>query len=241
MFSMTELFGYNASFFVAISLLMSSFLWLRVLNLIGAVSFVIYGVLLGSIPVVITNGFITVINIYYLIRIFRPDLNGVQYVPVGGDRRERLDEFVSFYLDDIVRFFPDFSRHRIDECFAVGGKAYLAMKDLQLVGFTLVYPVPGAGVPASAESPLSGVYEHVRAHLFPERSAIIPVDYIVKKYRGLGLVQRLYRAIEEESTYTFLLGPVTTGMDKHRRFLEQNGYTRVAELDGYDLYAKTIG
>ena len=144
MFGMAEMFGYIASFFVAISLVMSSFIWLRVLNLVGAISFVVYGSMIGSVPIVITNGFITIINVYYLIQMFRPDLNGVQYVPIGPNRRDRLDDFVAYYYDDIVHFFPDFSDARIDECFAAGGTAYLALKELRLVGFALVHSVPSS-------------------------------------------------------------------------------------------------
>lgn len=238
MFNIAELFGYIASFFVAISLLMSSFLWLRVLNLIGAIAFVVYGAMLGSIPVVITNSFITIIDLYYLIQMFRPDLNGVRYLSIGEDRRRQLDDFVSHYLEDILRFFPDFSTERIDNCFQAGGRAYLAFKDLQLIGFALVHPVPRPeGVDEAA---LRELYAFVHEELFPDRSAVVPVDYIIKKYRGLGLVHRLYRAIETEEAIAFLLAPVQKGVKKHRRFLKQNGYSVTREFSGYDLYAKAI-
>lgn len=238
MFNIAELFGYIASFFVAISLVMSSFLWLRVLNLIGAVSFVIYGSMLGSIPVVITNSFITIIDIYYLIQMFRPDLNGVSYVPIGPEKRGQLDDFVAHYLDDVLRFFPDFSIARIDECFDAGGQAFLAMKDLRLVGFTLVYPVP---LPERADSEeLRKLYSYVHSELFPDRSAIVPVDYIIKKYRGLGLVHRLYRTIEKEASFSFLLAPVRKGEERHRRFLKQHGFTLKKELPGYELFAMAM-
>ncbi len=245
MFDVAELFGYVASFFVAISLLMSSFIWLRVLNLIGAVAFVIYGSLLGSIPVVITNAFITVINIYYLIRMFRPDLNGVTYIPIGPDRRGQLDDFVAFYLDDILKFFPNFSTGRIEESFSSGGLVYLALKELRLVGFALVHPVPTPPqrTPAAdSEDPLSKVYRYIHDHLFPSRSAVLSVDYIVRKYRGLGLVHRLYDAIEKEEgeRLSFLLAPVEKDASRHRRFLLRHGYELQKSFDGYDLYGKSI-
>jgi len=238
MFVMTEMFGYVASFFVAISLLMSSFIWLRVLNLIGAISFVVYGSLLGSIPIVITNGFITIINVYYLIQMFRPDLNGVQYVPIGSERRAQLDDFVAYYHDDIVRFFPDFSTERIDGCFAAGGTAYLALKNLRLVGFALVHPVPPVN-DAIGDS-LEDVYRYVREALFPEKSIVVPVDYIIRKYRGLGFAHRLYQAIERQESASFLLAPVCGKARKHRRFLLHHGFHLKQSLTRYDLYAKAI-
>ena len=241
MIDVTELFGYIASFFVAISLVMSSFLWLRVLNLIGAIAFVVYGLLLGSIPVVITNGFITVIDIVYLIRIMLPGPHGITYIPVGPEKRGQLDDFVAHYLDDIIRFFPDFSTWRIEECFSSGGKAYLALRDLTLVGFALVYPVPKPE--ASDEKPIEPVYRYVHEDLFPDRSVIIPVDYVIRKYRGLGLVHHLFETIEENEAarVSFLLAPVRKSARKHRRFLEQIGYERMRSIDSYDLYAKSIG
>jgi len=248
MFEVSELFGYIASFFVAISLLMGNFLWLRVLNLIGAISFVVYGLLIGAIPIVITNGFIAIINVYYLIQMFRPDLNGVSYLPVGADKRGQLDDFIAYYLEDILKFFPDFSTDRLDECFNSGGRAYLALKDLRLVGFALVHPVP-VPEPVSApelpmpEAPLSRVYRYVHESLFPERSAVVSVDYIIRKYRGLGLVHRLFATIEAEARgrLSFLLAPVGTEARRHRRFLQRNGYELQKSLDRYDLYAKGIG
>ncbi|MDA3950332.1 MAG: hypothetical protein PF508_14080 [Spirochaeta sp.] len=236
MFAATELFGYTASFFVAISLLMSSFIWLRVLNLVGAISFVIYGSLLGSIPIVITNGFITIINVYFLIQMFRPDLNGVQYVPIGADRRDRLDDFVTYYQDDIVHFFPDFSADSIDECFAAGGTAYLALKDVRLVGFALVHPLPSS--PGTAAGARDEVYSYIRQELYPEKSVLVPVDYIIRKYRGLGFAHRLYQTIEREESASFLLAPVCGTARKHRRFLLHHGFHLERELTTYDVYAK---
>ncbi len=238
---MTEIFGYAASFFVAISLLMSSFLWLRVLNLIGAVSFVVYGSLLGTIPVVITNAFIVCINIYYLVQMFRPDLNGVSYVPIDRARRQQLDDFIAFYLDDILKFFPDFSTRRIDECFSSGGRAYLALKDLRVVGFALVHPVPRPD--EGEQAALAEVYRHIGDELFPDRSAVVSVDYIIRKYRGLGLAHRLYDTIEKEEGegVSFLLAPVEKKAKQHRRFLVRHGFSLQREFTGYDLYGKGIG
>ena len=238
MFGMAEMFGYIASFFVAISLVMSSFIWLRVLNLVGAISFLIYGSMIGSVPIVITNGFITIINVYYLIQMFRPDLNGVQYMPIGPDRRDRLDDFVSYYLDDIVHFFPDFSDARIDECFAAGGTAYLALKELRLVGFALVHPVPSS-VDSTGDA-RDEVYRYIRQELFPEKSVLVPVDYIIRKYRGLGFAHRLYQTIEREESASFLLAPVCGKARKHRRFLLHHGFQLKQNLATYDLYAKAI-
>ena len=48
------------------SLLMSSLWRLRVINLIGALAFTLYGVLIGAVPVAVVNILIAAIDVYYL-------------------------------------------------------------------------------------------------------------------------------------------------------------------------------
>jgi uncharacterized protein with PQ loop repeat len=68
-FSSTEIIGYLASFIVLISFLMKDIKKLRIINSIGCILFVAYGILLNfSIPIIITNVAIVGINIYYLTR-----------------------------------------------------------------------------------------------------------------------------------------------------------------------------
>ena len=61
-----EIIGYFASVLVAISLMMSSILKLRVINLLGAALFTLYGLLIGAYPVAVMNFFIVLIDLYYL-------------------------------------------------------------------------------------------------------------------------------------------------------------------------------
>lgn len=65
-----EWLGYLASLIVLISLLMSSVLKLRWINLIGSAIFSTYGFLIGSYPVGIMNLATCTINIYYLVKIY---------------------------------------------------------------------------------------------------------------------------------------------------------------------------
>ncbi|WP_375748193.1 YgjV family protein [Vibrio sp. HN007] len=61
-----EIMGYAASIMVAISLTMKDIVKLRVLNFVGCTFFVIYGLMIGALPVVATNAFIAVVNVYFL-------------------------------------------------------------------------------------------------------------------------------------------------------------------------------
>jgi hypothetical protein len=66
--SYVEWIGYIAMVFVASSFLMKNIVRLRTLNSIGASWFVLYGFLLDiSWPIVVTNGIILTLNLYYLL------------------------------------------------------------------------------------------------------------------------------------------------------------------------------
>ena len=54
----TEWLGYIASVIVAVSLTMTNIRRLRLINLIGAITFTIYGAVLQLYPIIVVNGFI---------------------------------------------------------------------------------------------------------------------------------------------------------------------------------------
>ena len=65
--SITEWVGYLASAVLIASFMMKNVNTLRIVNSVGAVIFVIYGIMLSiSWPIIITNSFILSANIYYL-------------------------------------------------------------------------------------------------------------------------------------------------------------------------------
>ena len=70
--SVTEWVGYLASLVLMVSFLMKNINTLRIVNSIGAILFVVYGIMLAtSWPIIITNVFILGINIYYLTKHFQ--------------------------------------------------------------------------------------------------------------------------------------------------------------------------
>ena len=102
-----ELIGYLASILVAISLMMSAIVKLRIVNMIGAFTFSVYGILIGSIPVAAMNGFIVLINIYYLVQIYK-DKDFFRLLRIHGES-EYLKEFLNFHRESIHTFQPDFT------------------------------------------------------------------------------------------------------------------------------------
>jgi hypothetical protein len=102
-----EIIGYSASVIIAISMTMSSIVKFRWINLVGASTFAIYGLLIGAIPVAFLNGFIVAVDIYYLSRIYsKKDI--FETIEIRGDNRYLL-QFLEFHNKDIQTFFPGFS------------------------------------------------------------------------------------------------------------------------------------
>ncbi|MFS4494433.1 YgjV family protein [Maribacter sp. 2308TA10-17] len=62
----TEILGYLASLFVLLSFFYKDIRKLRIINSVGCAFFVAYGIMLPSIPVIITNVAILLVNGYYL-------------------------------------------------------------------------------------------------------------------------------------------------------------------------------
>ena len=108
-----EIIGYVASLLVAVSLMMSNIVQLRIVNLIGAATFSLYGILIGSIPVAAMNGFIVLINIYYLTQIYSA-VEYFQILKVSSDS-EYLKTFLNFYKDQISVFQPGFNKKSCDD------------------------------------------------------------------------------------------------------------------------------
>ncbi|AWL78455.1 SemiSWEET family transporter [Capnocytophaga canimorsus] len=60
--------GYTASFFVVLSFLIKQNVSrIRLVNLVGCVLFVIYGIYINSIPIIVPNAFLIFVQLYYLL------------------------------------------------------------------------------------------------------------------------------------------------------------------------------
>ncbi len=101
-----EIIGYAASVVIAISLTMRSVLRLRLLNLIGAAIFTLYGILIKAYPVAALNGFIVVVDFYYLMQMLRTKEYFSLLEMAPNSRFAQY--FLNFHRAEIARFFPDF-------------------------------------------------------------------------------------------------------------------------------------
>lgn len=128
-----ELIGYLASILVATSLLMRSILRLRIINLMGAITFVIYGGLIGAYPVVAVNFVIVLINLYYLNKMFnRQEFFRLLEVSPSA---QLLQEFLQFYKDDIQSIMPGFVYEQTSQ-----HMVYFVLRDMHPAGVFIAHP-----------------------------------------------------------------------------------------------------
>lgn len=101
-----EIIGYIASVLIAVSLMMRSILRLRMINLVGAVFFTVYGLVIRAYPVAAVNFFIVLIDLYYLYQMLSTR-EFFRLLEVRPDS-EYLRYFLNFYEKDIRQFQPAF-------------------------------------------------------------------------------------------------------------------------------------
>lgn len=100
-----EWLGYLASLIVLISLLMSSIIKLRWINLIGSSLFSLYGFLIGALPVGFMNLGIVIINIYYLVKIYSASAKQEYFklLPIEKNS-EYFNHFLEFHKEGLKKF-----------------------------------------------------------------------------------------------------------------------------------------
>ena len=98
--------GYAASLLLAISLLVTNDLKFRWINTCGNICFLTYGILINAFPIILTNSILFLINLFYLVKIYKAkeDFELIEFK--GGEKL--VYKFLSFYKEDIHKYFPDY-------------------------------------------------------------------------------------------------------------------------------------
>ncbi len=123
-----EIIGYTGSFLIALSLSMKNIWWLRRINLFGASSFALYGLLIKAYPVLVLNSYIALIDIFYLVQMYKKD-EYFSLVLLEPHKCNMLKKFYDLYFNDIKSFFPNITKDKIAE-----GKIYFILRNIFPVG-----------------------------------------------------------------------------------------------------------
>jgi hypothetical protein len=86
--------------------MMSGIVKLRIINLTGAVFFIIYGLVINAYPIAFVNGVICIVDLYYLYDIFKVK-EYFRILEVDNDS-DYLNYFLEFHKKDIKKFIPSF-------------------------------------------------------------------------------------------------------------------------------------
>ena len=101
-----EVVGYAASALIVLSLTMRSILRLRLIGLAGSATFLVYGILIHSIPIVLTNAVILGIHAWFLRKLLgKSEIFSLLRVRPDSDY---LRAFLDFHAGEIQRFQPGF-------------------------------------------------------------------------------------------------------------------------------------
>jgi hypothetical protein len=199
-----ELLGYLASLLVAVSLMMRSVVRLRIINLLGAVCFSIYGLLIGSAPVAGMNAFIVGINIVQLWRLARS--RTAFAVVEAGAEEPFLQAFLRHYAEDLRHFFPG-----LNPLTLAGRQFYLVLRDAMPVGVVITEAQPACEGETACRLD-------------------ILADYVIPGYRDLRPGQFFYSqslpALKQRGIRSLRCVP---GPQEHRRYLEKMGFRQQGE------------
>ena len=131
-----ELIGYTGSVLIAISLSMKSLQRLRLVNMAGALFFILYGILIGALPIVLLNGLTLSVNAYHLWRM-RQKRDYFTLMQVRADSAY-LRRFLDFYRREISEFIPTY-QFKPDEQQVV----VFILRNMLPVGLVIVKPEGG--------------------------------------------------------------------------------------------------
>ncbi len=122
-----EIFGYIGTALVILSMLMTSVVKLRLINVCGSVISALYALWSSAYPVVLLNVCLVVINVFQLIRMRKKSIVLSHLCVAPNDKS--LDYMLTFYADDIKRYFPDYNREN--------NEAHLVMCGSEIVGLLI--------------------------------------------------------------------------------------------------------
>ena len=102
-----EMTGYLGSILVVVSMLMSSVIKLRVINMIGSGIFAVYALIIHSYPTAFMNFCLVAINISNLVKLSKKEQSYDLIDTSGSDRL--LNYILDYYRSDIEKYFPGFA------------------------------------------------------------------------------------------------------------------------------------
>lgn len=163
-----EAIGYVGTALVLVSFLMTSVYKLRVINTIGSLISMIYGLLVPVYPTVVLNGALALINIFFLWRHLSDKSENIYTAGKAPVNDAMVRLFLEKYKHEIYEFFPTF-----DSISADINTAYMIMCGDTFAGVLL-------------------------GKLKDNGEMDVYLDFVTKTYRDFSVGKFLYRELEKE-------------------------------------------
>ncbi len=172
-----QIIGYIGSVIIAVSLMMNNIWRLRWVNLFGAGTFAIYGLLVNAYPVFALNSFIVAVDIFYLVKISK-EKDYFTNLEVKTDTNKYLHKFITYYSKDIKKYFPDF---KLEE--NLDAKSFFILRNMMPVGLFIYDEMPEGEVLIKLDYVIPEYRDLKNAHyLF---TSLKSEDFINKGYHKL--------------------------------------------------------
>lgn len=128
--------GYLASLLLALSLLVTNDLRFRWLNTGGCLAFIVYGILIGAFPIILTNTLLLFINLFALLKIYRRT-EDFELLEFGPDA-VLMAKFLRYYETDFKTYFPHF---RLEES-SNNDVRFMVLRNMELANVFLATVTP---------------------------------------------------------------------------------------------------
>ena len=162
-----QIIGYTGSVLIAVSLMMSSIVRLRWINLFGAGTFAIYGLLIKAYPVFALNGFIVLVDLFYLIKLSRQK-DAFELIQIDAYQSPFLKMFIKYHQQEILKFFPDFDLAKLNN-----PRTIFILRNLLPVGLFICLPYSKNMLEIKIDFVIKEYRDFKNAHyLFHSRSEI---------------------------------------------------------------------
>jgi len=178
-----QIVGYSASILVAIALMMTSIIKLRIISLCGAAGFVIYGLAIRAYPVAILNAFIILIHLYHLHDAF----TAKEYFKLlaVSPQSEYLKFFLNFHDQEIKKFLPNFSYAPSETQLA-----FFILRDMVPAGLFIAEPRGSEALMIKIDFVIPGYRDFmIGEFLFTEKSEIFKEKNVRKIYSEPGTLK----------------------------------------------------
>lgn len=211
-----ELFGIAASLIVAASLMLKKITWLRLINLAGSLCFALYGFWIGSISIPLLNLFTAGVNIFYLFGMIKkskhPDTFDILFVNPKHD--EYVRRFITFYADDIKKFFPSFNPD-LEKGTLAGTECCFILRETLPVS-VFAYRKGGGN------------------------ENIILLDYSIPAYRDFKNAHFFFHSAIQRIAKPGDIFNADAEVPAHARYLKRIGFERIGHIDKAELYRKKV-